>query len=227
MAIVKKYSARVARVTKHAEGVYSLDFRSEGVPFRYYPGQFLHLALDEYDPSSGWPESRCFSMQTPPGRDLARITYAVKGRFTRRMESELIAGSPITLKLPYGELFTQGHDKERTIFVAGGTGITPFLSLFNDPSFKEYSKPVLFTGFRRRSLNFYEAELEKAKEINPSFSVKYYYEDQDGLIDTDNLLSSTGQTFFISGPPVMIAFYKTALREKGVDLSKIKTDDWE
>ena len=227
MAIVKKYSARVTNVVKHTEDVYSLDLQSEGPPFRFYPGQFLHLTLDEYDPSNGWPDSRCFSIQTPPGSELLRITYAVKGKFTLRMETELRSGSPVTLKLLYGELFTQQHDKDGAVFVSGGTGITPYLSLFNDVSFKEYNKPALYAGFRNRAMNFYGPELEKAKEINPSFTVHFYYEDEAGLINPEEVFKGSGQTFFISGPPAMIGFFKTELQAKGVDLAQIKTDDWE
>ena len=217
----------MAAIIKHTEGVYSLDLHSESGPFRYYTGQFLHLALDEYDPSDGWPESRCFSMQTPPGSDMVRITYAAKGKFTLRMERELRSGSPVTLKLPYGELFTQQHDKDSAVFLSGGTGITPYLSLFNDRSFKEYKNPALYAGFRNRAMNFYGPELEKAKEINPSFNVHFFYEDEDGIINPGEVLKSSGQTYFISGPPAMIGFFKTVLQEKGVEISNIKTDDWE
>jgi ferredoxin-NADP reductase len=229
MAMVKKYPAEVVTVKQPFEGIYTVYLKSSGKPFIYHPGQFLHLALDEYDPAGGWPESRCFSMQTPPGNDLLRITFAVKGKFTRRMASELVAGSLVTLKLPYGDLFTQDHNKNHTVFIAGGTGITPFLSLFTDSSFKAYSNPVLFAGFRNRSMNIYQAELAKAEQVNPAFTSRYYYEDGNGMIDTDNVMAEnkSDNTFFISGPPAMIAFFKQSLQLRGIDLTHIKSDDWE
>ena len=229
MAIVKKYDAEVVALKQPAEGVYTVDMRSAGKPFDYYPGQFLHMALDEYDPSSGWPESRCFSMQTSPGKDLVRITFAVKGGFTRRMASELAAGRHVTLKLPYGDLFTQDHNKANTVFMSGGTGITPFLALFSHGSFKAYSNPVLYAGFRNRSFNLYYAELARAVEINPTFTARYYYEDESGLINTGEVISGAGKdnTYFISGPPAMIAFFKQSLQSGGVRPAQIKSDDWE
>ena len=212
-----------------AEGVYAVEMRSAGKPFDYYPGQFLHLALDEYDPSSGWPESRCFSMQTPPGKDLVRITFAVKGGFTRRMASELVAGRHVTLKLPYGDLFTQAHNKNNTVFLSGGTGITPFLALFSHGSFKAYSNPVLYAGFRNRSFNLYYAELSRVVEINPTFTARYYYEDENGLINPEEVLAGKGidNIYFISGPQEMIAYFKRSLEFLGVNPARIKTDDWE
>ena len=56
MAIVKKYPARVLSVSNNIQGVYTLEIESLGKPFKYEPGQFLHLALDEYDPTGQWPE---------------------------------------------------------------------------------------------------------------------------------------------------------------------------
>jgi len=136
MAIVKKYPAKIVNIKNHIEGVYTLEIESLGKSFKYEPGQFLHLAMDEYDPSGQWPESRCFSMQSAPGQPLLRITYAVKGKFTSRMEKQLQPGSEITLKLPYGDMFIKPHNKNNTVFIAGGTGITPFLSLFTDDSIR-------------------------------------------------------------------------------------------
>jgi predicted ferric reductase len=229
MAVVKKYKASIVAIKCFIDGIYTLDIQSLGSPFKYSPGQFLHLALDDYDPSCTWPDSRCFSIQTPPGSEIIRITYAVKGRFTKRMASSLEVGNQVTLKLPYGDLFTQDHNKKNTIFIAGGTGITPFLSLFNNITFREYLNPKLFAGYRTKSMNLYHAELSNAKEINPSFSAKYFYEDETGLINTEDILKEREKdgTYFISGPPAMIGFFKHMLHDRGIALANIKTDDWE
>lgn len=229
MAIVKKYRAEVASVVNSIEGVYTVSFRSLDKPFKYEPGQFLHLALEEFDPSSQWPDSRCFSMQSSPNEQLIKITYAVKGHFTTRMQQELKLGSEVTLKLPYGDLFTQSHNKVNTVFIAGGTGITPFLSLFNHSSFAGYANPVLFAGFRSMSMNLYEAELNKAKKINPSFKYISVYEDNEGILDVSKIYntSNPNASFFISGPPVMIKSFKKYMIKSGIPVNQVLTDDWE
>ena len=168
-------------------------------------------------------------MQSPPGGEQLQITFAVKGAYTKRMASELSPGSQVTLKLPFGNLFTQEHNKENTVFIAGGTGITPFLSLFNDSTFAEYENAVLLAGFRNRQMHLYREELERAKELNGSFSVKLYFEDEAGLIDLNDIKTAMvdHSTFFISGPPAMIAHFKNTLKEAGIDERQILTDDWE
>src|ERR1700730_14918876 len=110
----------VGRVVPHGERGYTRALRPERLVPRFRAGQFLHLALDPYDPSGFWPESRVFSIASPPARrDTARITYAVHGRFTARMESELVEGRGIRIKMPYGEFVID--TRASVVLFAGGT----------------------------------------------------------------------------------------------------------
>ncbi len=225
--MIKKYLARVVAIHNHIDGVYTLELESLDKPFKYEPGQFLHLAMDEYDPSGQWPDSRCFSMQSAPSEELIRITYAVKGQFTNRMQHELKPGKQVTLKLPYGDLFTQPHNKANTVFIAGGTGITPFLSLFTHESFNEYTNPRIYLGFRSKEYNIYHEELNRS--CNSSKFVKYFFENTDGVIDINSIYNKncTNVDYFISGPPVMIKEFKQALIANGISANHVLTDDWE
>ena len=229
MAIIKKYQAEISQIIDHSDEVYTLEIKSLGRKFKFTPGQFLHLALDEYDPSEGWPESRCFSMQSSPGYEKLKITYSVKGDYTKRMASELRRGSTVQIKLPYGDLFDQQHNKERTIFIAGGTGITPYLSLFNNDTFSEYSNPILYLGLKSDNHNFYKEELEKANQINPSLKINYVIQNVQGVLNIEEIFSNCfeNNAFFISGPPIMIKNFKEYLLNNGVDETRILTDDWE
>ena len=95
---------------------------------RFNPGQFLHLALDPYDPSCQWPESRVFSIaNSPTRRDKIKITYAVKGKYTSRKYNEIKKYDLVWIKLHYGT-FTFDYTAENIVLIAGGTGITPFVS---------------------------------------------------------------------------------------------------
>jgi len=230
--LVKKYKVKVASIHNPLEGVYTLEFESLSGKFKYAPGQFLHLALNaDYDGSGQWPESRCFSMQTNPGNETIKVTFAVKGSFTKQMTETLKIGSELWLKLPFGELFTQNHSKEKTVFIAGGTGVTPYLSLFTHSSFAEYYNPQIYLGFRSQSFNLYVEELKTACIINDSGDKMLHliYQDIDGILNIKNILKENGidTTYFISGPPIMISSFKKSLITKGISEQNIKTDDWE
>ncbi|MCL5020935.1 MAG: FAD-dependent oxidoreductase [Bacteroidetes bacterium] len=229
MSIVRKYKARVVEVLQRLPDVYTVQLESETGRFRYSPGQFLHLALDEYDPSRAWPESRCFSMQTSPDQDMIAITFTTKGQFTKKMANELTEGRSVWLKMPYGDLFTRDHSRDNCVFLAGGTGVTPFLSLFADGSFAEYKNPRLYLGVRSKDYHIFDREVHEAKNLNPSFRLKVVYQDSEGVISIDQTLDENGKdaTFFISGPPVMVTSFKRVLSSKGIADANIRTDEWE
>jgi len=230
MAIIRKYKSKVEQIINPFTDIYTVTFSSDK-KFQYNPGQFLHLALDEYDGVGQWPESRCFSMQSSPTEELLKITFAVKGNFTNRMKNELHEGKEIWLKLPYGELFTQPHNKVNSVFIAGGTGITPFLSLFTHESFNDYTNPRIYLGFRSKEYNIYENELREIRNnsCNSNNLLKVYYEDKDGIIDIKTILEENGTNseYFISGPPIMIKSFKRFLINNGLPEQKVRTDEWE
>jgi len=91
--VSQKLACVVEQVIAHGERVYTLVLRPERRVPRFRPGQFLHLAVDAYDPTGFWPESRAFSIASAPEeRDAIRLTYAVHGRFTARLEQAAVAG---------------------------------------------------------------------------------------------------------------------------------------
>jgi NAD(P)H-flavin reductase len=231
--LVKKYKSRVISIKNQIEGVYTLELKSLADKYKYHPGQFLHLAIDEsYDGMDQWPESRCFSMQSNPEEEAIIITYVVKGRFTKQIEQLLKVGSEVWLKLPYGDLFTQPHNKVNTVFIAGGTGITPFLSLFTHQSFREYINPRIYLGFRSKDYNIYDKELNLVQLRENLVKLReptLYYDDINGQLDIQYIFKENGKTsdYFISGPPVMIKSFKNCLIKNGVFANQVKTDDWE
>jgi predicted ferric reductase len=227
MAIVKKYRAKVEEIFNPLPDIYSVSFTSEK-EFKYLPGQFLHLALDDYDGIGQWPESRCFSMQSSPNAEIIKITFAVKGSFTKRMIKELHAGKKIWLKLPYGDIFERGHSKINCVFIAGGTGITPFLSLFNCNSFSGYISPKLYFGVRKNNYNIFKSELFIANKINSSFYINIIEQDKNGVLDIEKIYKNNpGSVYFMSGPPVMIKNFKNYLLGRNIPSTNILTDDWE
>ena len=62
MAIVRKIPCAVRDVTDHGERVYTVELEPSLAVPHFKPGQFLHLALDPYQPGGFWPESRVFSV---------------------------------------------------------------------------------------------------------------------------------------------------------------------
>jgi ferredoxin-NADP reductase len=211
--------------------VTTVRFESLDRPYQYHPGQFAHLALDPYDATRPWPDSRCFSIQSPPSanqRTLA-ISFATKGAFTRRMSEELALGREVWLKMPYGDLLASDCSERACVFLAGGTGVTPFLSLFLDEGFSRFAGAFLYLGVRHASYHVFASELAQAQRVNPRFVFEVFPENERGQIPLDRLLQRHGQgaVYFISGPSPMIRTFRERLLAAGVPNEHVRSDDWE
>ncbi|MCX6904939.1 MAG: hypothetical protein NTW03_15955, partial [Verrucomicrobia bacterium] len=119
----RKIRCTVEAITDHGGRVYTIDLAPATPVPAFRPGQFLHLTVDDYDPSSFWPESRVLSIASSPReRSRIRVCYSVKGRYTTKMEQTLKIGSEAWIKLPYGEFVID--EQVDSVLIAGGTGIS-------------------------------------------------------------------------------------------------------
>jgi ferredoxin-NADP reductase len=245
MPVTQKLGCVVERVVAHGEHVYTLALRPERQVPRFRAGQFLHLALDPYDPGGFWPESRVFSIASPPAqRDTVRITYAVHGRFTSRMECDLVEGRQVWIKMPYGEFVVDG--RASVMLFAGGTGITAFTAFLEGLAPAEHQSVTLAYGARTNSLLIYRDVVERCAQRLPSLDVSYFVEDGgerdppalDGRVRSNpgrvsvaavwpRLRHPLDTTYYISGPPPMLRTIGQELRARDISPEAIHIDAWE
>lgn len=230
--------ARVEEVIDHAPGLRSLVLKPERAVPRFRPGQFLQLAIDPWDPSSHWPDSRPLSLASPPeSRNELRVTISEVGRFTSRI-METAAGDTVWVKMPYGEFVVESSESEPAVLVAGGTGVAPFVSLAT--SKLAPAGPVrLLYGVRRPELLIYREDLEEAARRNTDMNWEAFVEEEtppgarQGRLSADAALAAAETTsspstaaFYLSGPPEMISALSEGLAKAGVSPERIRVDAW-
>jgi len=246
MPVVQKLRCQVEKIVDYGEHVYTVELRPERPAPKFFPGQFLHLALDEYDPSGFWPESRVFSIASSPAqRDRLRISYSVRGRFTARMEKEMRQGVWVWVKLPYGEFVIP--DQNDVVLFAGGTGITAFTSFLDGltPQFRH--RVYLAYGARRRNLLIYRDLVQEKSRAVPQFRVLFFIEEvpgggpppggaesgeeRIGSVSVESIwaeLQNPGRAvYYLSGPPLMLKAISQDLGRRGVAPGAIQVDAWE
>jgi ferredoxin-NADP reductase len=233
----QKLRCQVSEIQPHGERVYSLILRTESPAPHFLPGQFLHLALDEYDPGDFWPESRSFSIASAPTElQLLRITYAVKGQFTARMEAELHVGRHVWVKMPYGE-FTIDQTIE-VCLLAGGTGVTAFTAFLTGLPMDHPHHVHLFYGARRPDLLIYRPLLQAAAQRCTKLRVHFLAEQDTigtdclpGRIDAQAVFNHVPEPcsliYYLSGPPDMIHTLTDGLLRLGLNSGQILADAWE
>jgi ferredoxin-NADP reductase len=234
----QKLRCLVSEILEHGEHVYSVFLKPENPAPRFLPGQFLHLALDTYTSGDFWPDSRSFSIASSPAeRNLLRITYAVKGKFTGRMEAELHPGSEVWVKLPYGEFIVKGGDED-VCLLAGGTGITAFTAFLAGLSAEHAHCIYLFYGARRPDLLIYRPLVESAQQRCASLQVRFLVEQAadgtdclPGRIEAAGVTGSVPNplslTYYLAGPPEMIRSLESGLGECGIPADRIIAEAWE
>lgn len=238
-----KLPAMVKELVTHGEDVFSLRLTPLRPMPAYQPGQFLHLALDAYDPSSHWPESRVFSIATSPTRaSELRVTFAVKGPFTRRMATNLRAGEVVWLKLPYGDFILRPDQATDTALIAGGTGITPFVAFLELLLDRRLDVAVhLFYGVRKEALLLYRSLLDECARQLSRFRVHYFVELPEG--SSSNLGYGNGRLsidaimremtnpfqvdYYLSGPPQMIQRFSAELLDHKISSQRVHIDAWD
>ena len=240
MAIVVKIPAIVEKVIKHTSEVCSYVLIPKKRCPNYKPGQFLHLAIDPYDPSFQWPESRVFSIaNSPTRRERIKITFTVKGKFTKRMYDEIEENDVIWLKLPYGS-FTINENSNEVILIAGGTGITPFLSFLEYMIDKKLNSNIkLYYGISSEELILFDKLIAEC-EINIKNFKKNLFIENDTVnitdfrkskLDIETILDEVkdrgNANFYLSGPLEMVKKFKNFLINKKINIKKVHTDEWE
>jgi ferredoxin-NADP reductase len=242
VATPQKIRCQVQQITAHGDHVYTVDLTPERPVPRFRPGQFLHLTLDDYDPSGFWPESRVFSIASSPAqRDRLRLSYSVKGSYTTSMEKELHPGRRVWVKLPYGDFVIQeGTD---VVLLAGGTGITAFTAFLENLTAGNQNMAYLVYGARNRDLLIYRDMIENRANLIPRLKTFYFIENMQsetttqqthiitGCLSIDaiwnRLTNPTAATYYLAGPPAMIQALTGNLRNKNIAPEKIKVDAWE
>ncbi len=246
MATPRKIRCTVEKVDDHGRRVYTLLLKPDTKVPRFKAGQFTHLTLADYDPSFSWPESRVFSIaSSPQERDEVRITYSVKGAYTRRMEAELCEGSRVWLKLPYGDFVIKPDDE--VVLLGGGTGMAAFTAFLEDPASVEAVRHLhIAYGVERPDLLIYQETVKKCIDGKLLTSFLYLFSEQDVQtieVTGSNVLIEAGRisldviwprlraperaVFYLSGPPAMIASFREQLKARGVCAEHIRVDDWE
>jgi len=227
----------VTEIQDHGEQLYSIFLKPESPAPPFLPGQYLSLALDEYSPGGAWPESRAFSIASATAeRRLLRITYAVKGRFSARMEAGLRLGSPVWVKMPFGE-FTINPNRDACM-LAGGTGVTAFTAFLAGLSATYPHHIHLFYGARRPGQLIYRPLVEVAAQRCPGLQVRYYAEQdfegtdcQPGRIEVETVFRSIPEplslAYYLAGPPEMIQTLTVALTRRGLPTGQVIAEAWE
>jgi len=222
----KKHKYLVSDIVHEADNILTIKFKPmQGEVFNYDPGQFLYLRINNSEvPGDEHP----FTISSSPSqKNYIAITAKQLGDFTKRLDSVKI-GDTAQIGGAYGTFSYLSKEKnDKICFIAGGIGITPFLSMIRHMSVVDKNKDVtLLWGARNISEIICKDELiqlgSNLRSFNfiPVLSDDKSYSGEQGFIDQNKIEkyidSLVDYDFYICGPPIMLEIQIKNLKSLGV-----------
>jgi ring-1,2-phenylacetyl-CoA epoxidase subunit PaaE len=205
--------------------------------YQYKQGQYITLKLNV----KGEEIRRSYSICSSPHSEK-ELRVAIKevagGRLSTYINRELKVGDTIEVMTPMGNFHTplSGGKSRNYVLFAGGSGITPMMSILKSVLYIEkQSKLTLIYANRNEVSTIFKKELESVASSNPNLQVVYVFENpenkisdlQTGIITPEKageliekLDLKNADEFFICGPGPMMENVKITL--EGLKMPKEK-----
>ena len=224
---------RVASVKKVAERTWLLVIvpqRGEAITFE--AGQFVWLNIG-HSPFS--LVEHPFSIASAP--NPSRLDFLIKesGDFTNKI-SAVSPGTHVWIDGPYGHFTLQEDDSRPLVFIAGGVGIAPVLSILRELDRNRSGQKVSLVYGNRHVSQI--VAVDDLRAMQASFGLKLNLvlaeppENWDGMTGDLSepvlraLLSplAPAARYMVCGPPPMIDAVEAALKRLGIDRAAIITE---
>lgn len=216
----------VAEVIQETGDAHSLVFETPA-GLSYKPGQFLTLRL----PHADGVVARCYSLSSAPGVDdqlKVTIKRVRDGRGSNWVCDTVLAGHEIDVLAPSGTFTPKSLDTD-LLLLAGGSGVTPVMSIIKSCLARGTGKMLLVYANRDEQSVIFHAELRALVAEHPErLVVLHWLETVQGLPSLKPLQeivrSWSHAEAFICGPAPFMDCAADALKELGVSRDRIHVE---
>lgn len=201
---------------------------------KFFPGQYVDFTVP------GCEEVRSFSMANTSCMQSRLLEFVIKiypdGLFSQYLENKLAAGDQLMIKGPYGMFTLRDNPGADVVFIGGGAGIAPILSLLRSMAERGLDRKARFYyGVRTIRDLCFDDELRALEQTLPGF--QYIpalsesgcgdWEGETGLITDvvkrcETSLKSTD--CYVCGPPPMVEAALELLPALAADEARIFYD---
>ena len=191
----------------------------------FYPGQFIFIRFVGIGISS---EPHPFSITSFKGEDNLKIVVKSLGDYTNEVKN-LKLGTIAKIEGPFGSFLKNRDLTKKEIWIAGGVGITPFLSLAR--SLKDISNDIyLFYCLNDLEDAVFLEELKTLSLSNNKFHLVTWYSKEKGRINVDKIKEITqnisNTSVYICGPISFMKSLRDQFINKGVDSTNIHFEEF-
>jgi ferredoxin-NADP reductase len=185
----RELRGRVEKVIPETEDAATLVIRPGwGWRYDHRPGQYVGIGV-QIDGKYHW---RSYSVSSPPkktGRTLAITVRAMpEGFLSDHLVNGLQPGTIVRLATPGGDFVLPDPPPAKTLFLVGGSGITPVMSMLRTLDRRDtMTDVVLHYASTTPERMIFRAELQTLADKHPSLTLHEWYSDAQGIFDLAGL----------------------------------------
>jgi len=193
--------------------------------YRYTPGQATGVTINRPELKKKKRSFTFTGLNSDPYLEFTIKIYPEHNGLTRELD-RLNPGDELIIGLPWGAIMYRGEG----VFIAGGAGITPFISIFRDLHTRnEISGNLLLFANKTKGDIILEQELEGM--LGNAFINVLSREKAEGYIHghiNEEILRSNitdfSKNFYLCGPPPMMQSMTELLTRLGVNRKAVTMD---
>lgn len=199
------------------------------ISLNFVPGQFVDIEI----PGTHIRRSYSMASVAEDGQLEFFIRLLPDGAFSKFLQTEAKVGMRVDLRGPAGSFFLHDHGGRSRVFVAGGTGLSPVLSMIRQlGKASDPSPATLLFGVTNRDELFYVDELKNLAQSMPTLGVRIAVVNDDGgngvdkgtvidLLRAELEKSDAKPDIYLCGPPGMIEAAFAAAATAGVPKEQV------
>jgi ferredoxin-NADP reductase len=234
------YQCRLLDRAEVARGTMAFYFEKPS-RFDFEPGQFADLTLHAPAQTDAEGNTRSFSIASPPFENQLMFATRMRDTAFKRSLKELPPGTRVKIDAPMGSFTLHRNSAQPAVFLAGGIGVTPFLSVLRqaDHDRLPHKLHLFYSNRGPEDAPFLET-LRTLEKSNPNFRLvctmtqmsksKKEWKGETGLIDREmlsrHLLDLRAPLYSIAGPPALVAGLRNMLLAANVDEGEIRTEEF-
>lgn len=209
--------------------------------FDFKPGQFVDVVLPDPPETDAEGNGRALSLASAPSDPHLMVATRLRDTAFKRVLRALPLGAAVQLDGPSGSFTLHKNPAKPAVFVAGGIGITPFLSILRQAARDQLAHQLylFFSNRRPEDSPFLEALQDLARQ-NPNFHFvptmtemeqsKREWKGERGLLDRAMLVrhlpALQGPIYYLAGPPGMVAALRQVITQAGADEDDLRTEEF-